>query len=242
MRTFLIVTVVALATPLLNWGQQVSEHQANRAELLIKQLRSDDSDVRSKAFEKLRSDPALLRDSRTKTALVNLLDHENHETASGEEEDYAEYVSRLTETVAKLVDWDDKRQVCVLADSVVLPDELANHARVAVPCLLQRLKGALPVARGAAVALLIQAMSKGRSDLDSSTIQTIQQVTVNALHDPDPSVRIPTVKALEHFGETDMIPALTVVAKTDPDPSEGYAIRKWAAEAISAIEKRASER
>jgi hypothetical protein len=92
-----------------------------------------------------------------------------------------------------------------------------------------------------AVALLVEALAKGRSELDAGTIQTVQQVILNGLHDPDEGVRIPTVKALEHFGGMDMIPALRVVAETDPDPSEGYAIRKWAAKAIAAIEKRASQ-
>jgi hypothetical protein len=36
-----------------------------------------------------------------------------------------------------------------------------------------------------------------------------------------------------------MIPALTVVAETDSDPAEHYAIRRWAAEAIAAIHQRA---
>jgi hypothetical protein len=35
-----------------------------------------------------------------------------------------------------------------------------------------------------------------------------------------------------------MIPALKIVAETDPDPSEHHAIRKWAAEAIAAIQQR----
>jgi hypothetical protein len=52
-------------------------------------------------------------------------------------------------------------------------------------------------------------------------------------------MKIDTVKALGSFGGEDMIQALKVVAATDPDLGEGYAIRRWAAEAIAAIQKRA---
>jgi hypothetical protein len=48
--------------------------------------------------------------------------------------------------------------------------------------------------------------------------------------------------SLGQFGGEDMIPALRVVAETDPDPAENYAIRKWAAEAIVAIQQRAGQK
>jgi len=170
--------------------------------------------------------------------LVDLLDLENQHVMTGEEEDYAEYVGTLADTVASIVDWNDPRQVCILANSVDPPEQLADHARVVVPCLLKRYKSPSNLVRGATVALLVRALAKGRSELDAETIQTVQQIILSALHDPDNVVKIPTVKALERFGGEDMIPALKVVAATDPDPSEGYAIRKWAAEAIASIEKR----
>jgi len=90
--------------------------------------------------------------------------------------------------------------------------------------------------------MLVQALSAGRSDLDAARVQAVRQAILKGLSDPDADVKIPTVKALERFGGADMIPALKVVAETDPDPSEGYAIRKWAAEAIAAIQKRADQR
>jgi hypothetical protein len=89
------------------------------------------------------------------------------------------------------------------------------------------------------VAVLVQASAKGKRHLDAATIQTVRQIILNALRDPDEDVKIPTVKVLERFGGADMPPALRVVAETDPDPSEHYAIREWAAEAIAAIQKRA---
>jgi len=239
MRSFLVITLV-VGSLTVTWGQQTPGPKATRAELLTK-LRSDDVEERFEAYEQLHSDPDALRSAVVKAAFVNLLDRENHHVMTGDEEDYAEYVSSLAETVAKFGDWSDPRQVCVLANSVDPPEELADHAKVAVPCLLQRSKSSSPLARGAAVALLVQALAKGRGDLDAGTVQTVRQVILNGLRDPDEAVKIPTLKALERFGAEDMIPALRNVAEADPDPSEGYAIRKWAAEAIAAIQKRTGD-
>jgi len=225
-------------------AQQTSTSSAGRAESLI-QLRSTDSEVRSRAFDRLRSDPVALRDPKVKAALVSLLDRENKEPIHGEEEDYAEYTSWLAGTVAKIVDWDDLRQVCVLANSVDLPDELADHAKVAIPCLLGRLKNGLnryapgpDISRGDVIAMLVQASGKGKSEIDADTTRTVREVVLSALQNHDADIKIPTIKALERFGGTDMIPALKVVAETDPDPLEHYAIRRWATEAIAAIHKR----
>jgi hypothetical protein len=136
------------------------------------------------------------------------LDRENQITLGCEDEGYAEYVSWLAETVAKVVDWSDHRQVCILANGLDLPDELARHAKVAVPCLLRRFKNASSLFHGPIVGMLIQAVAKGKSDLDAATVQTVKQITLSALRDPDEGLKIPTVEALELFGEADLIPAL----------------------------------
>jgi hypothetical protein len=217
-------------------AQQASPSSANWAGLLT-QLRSSDSEVRSEALDQLRSDPAALRDPKVRAALINQLDRENQETFSAEEEDYASYVSWLSDTVAKVVDWKDPRKVCILANAADIPDELADHAKIAVPCLLRRLRNAHAF-QGDVMAALVQALEKGRHDLDPATIQAVKHATFSALRDPDASVRAETVDALAKFGEADMIPALRVVAETDPDPTQHYAIREWAAKAIVAIEQR----
>jgi HEAT repeats len=240
MQILFALTLAACAMLTAGWGQQIPAHKPSRAELLT-WLRSDNAEVRSEALDRLRTDPVALRDPKVKAALVNQLDRENRETLYAEEEDYAGYLSWLVDTVAKVVDWSNPRQVCILANGAYLTDELADHAKVAVPCLLQRFKNAAAPPRGAAVAMLVQALSKGRGELDAVTIQAVRQIILSALHDPDDVVKIPTVKALGSFGGEDMIPALRNVVETDPDPSEGYAIRKWAAEAIAAIQKRAGQ-
>jgi hypothetical protein len=84
--------------------------------------------VRSVAFESLRTDPAALRDPKVRAALVDLLDHENHEASesvkdqghteyigSGQDEAGSEYIGALADTVAKIVDWSSPCQVCILA-------------------------------------------------------------------------------------------------------------------------------
>ncbi|HXM12184.1 MAG TPA: HEAT repeat domain-containing protein [Terriglobales bacterium] len=244
MRIILLSVIAASATVTAASAQQTSAFSASREKLLV-ELRSDDSQVRSRAFGQLRSDPSALRDPDVKAALVHLLDRENQEPIHAEEEDFADYASWLAEVVAKIVDWSDPRQVCVLANSIVVPDELADHAKVAVPCLLRRLRNGLnryapgaDTSRGSVVAMLVQASAKGRRQLDASTIQRVRRIILNALHDSDAGVRIDTVRVLGRFGDEDMIPALKVVAEKDPDPSESYAVRKEAAEAIVGIQER----
>lgn len=250
----ILLLVALIYMPLIpSRGQQAPAHRLSTAEL-VAQLRSDDVQVRSGAFDSVRTNTIALRDPRVRTALVDLLDRENHDTSdsvkgqghaeyigSGEDEAGSEYIGALADSVATIVDWSSPRQVCILADSVFPPHELADHAKVAVPCLLQRSKNAPSPVRGYVVALLVQALAKGRGDLDAVTIQAVQQIILSALHDPEDVVKIPTVKALGDFGGEDMIPALKVVADADPDPSEGYAMRKWATEAIVAIQKRAAQ-
>jgi len=238
-RTILVSLIAVCATASAVSGQQTSPSSASRVQLLA-QLHSSDAEVRSEAFDQLRSDPVALRDPKVKIALVNLLDRENNEPIYGEEEDFANYTSWLAETVAKIVDWSDSHQVCVLANSVDLSDELANHAKVSVPCLLRRLKNGQnryaygpDTSRGSVVALLIQALAKGRSELDSATRQTLRRTILNALHDPNDGIRIDTENGLAKFGGEDFIPALRVVAEKDPATGE------WAIHAIVEIQQRA---
>jgi len=185
----------------------------------------------------LRSDPAALRDPAVKTALVNLLDRENREAIAGEEEEYAEYTSWLADTVAKVVDWNDPHQVCILADSVDLPDELADHARVSIPCLLRRYKNASSLMRGPIIATMVQALAKGERDLEPTTIQAVRDRIVSALKDRNTGVKIDVINALGEFGKADMILVLSEVAENDSDPYD----KRVTAEAIAAIRQRAQQ-
>ena len=240
----MLVSLIAVcATVSAVSGQQTPAHKPSTAEL-IAQLRSDNEQARSGAFESVRTNPAALRDPQIKAALVNLLDRENHEppSESGEDEGYAEYTSWLADTVAKVVDWSDPRQVCILANSIDLSDELANHAKVAVPCLLKRYNNSPARFRGNVVAMLVQAQAKGKSDLDAATVSEIHEITLSGLRDPDHGVKGETIRALGKFGGADMIPALRASADADASNDAGSrSIRRRTLQAIAEIEKRAGE-
>jgi hypothetical protein len=75
--------------------------------------------VRSEALDQLRTDPVALRDPKVKAALIDQLDRESQEPMYDEEEDYASYLDWLADTVAKVVDWNNPRQVCVLANGAM---------------------------------------------------------------------------------------------------------------------------
>jgi HEAT repeat protein len=220
-------------------AQQISASSSNAAELL-RQLSSEEPVVRNGALEQLRSNPDALRDPKIKTALIKLLDQENHVKFSMDDEGYAEYVAWLDAAAAKVIDWSDQRQECILTDGVYLQDELADHAKASLPCLLRRFESAPHFVRGRVAAMMVQALAKGRNEVDPATREAVEQTTLNALHDSDEGVRIDIVKGLGEFGTEDMVPALRVLAKTDPTPAVyGYSRRKWAAEAIAQIQKRA---
>ena len=66
---------------------------------------------------------------------------------------------------------------------------------------------------------------------------------VNALRDPNVLVKGFVISGMADYGTPDMIPALRKVVETDPEPAvEGHSVRKWAAEAIASIQKRAGRR
>jgi len=93
--------------------------------------------------------------------------------------------------------------------------------------------------RADAAAVLVQAWAKAGKQLGPSLSERVKQITLTALRDPEEAVRSHTIGALGKFGGQDMIPALRQVAETDPSPEvQGHSIRKRAAKAIEAIQKR----
>jgi len=243
MRRILMLIFISSMGLAVSFGQRPSGNESDRAELLQK-LRSDKVDDRVGAYEKLRTDSSALRDPSVKTALIDLLDRESHVALNDEQEGYIEYISELTDTVTNLADWEDQRQVCILVRSPYPPrDAIASHAKIAVPCLLQKAQSRESLGRGRAIAILVQALGTKTNELDSATVQRIQQVILNALHDQAFDVRALTVEALGRFGQQDMIPALQQISETDPTPAapNGYSIRKLAGEAIASIQKRSGQ-
>lgn len=223
---------------------------------LLRQLHHAQWAERAEAYEKLRSDSKVLSDHRVQEELLNLLgretgyirrkagDPEPDDIPDEQGEAFVEYVGALGDTVDSFADWNDPRQVCLLVHEAYNPDsrfaaKIAARGEIALPCLMQMFASEVGLVRAEAAPVIVQALAK-TAGLDLKTIQAAKQLILKALRDREEAVRINTVEALGSFGEQDMIPALRQVAETDPAQAVGgYPIRKWAAKAIAAIEKRA---
>jgi hypothetical protein len=252
----MLFMVVGILMAVVCAAQQQTASKLSGAELLV-QLRSDKWTDRANAYGQLRSDANALSDPKVQQALLDVLNegnqliedvNRNPQGPSVDEkygEDYVEYVGDLGETVDSFANWNDPRQVCIYVHEPYNPEskfaaKIASHGKVAVPCLIQMYASDVGLARAEAAPVLVQALAKSSDQLDSNTIANVKQVIQNALRDPVDAVRSTSVRALEKFGQLDMIPALERVAESDPSPEvQGYSIRKSALNAIAAIQKRA---
>jgi len=244
-----ILTVSVLLVITSAFGGQQKKLTANQSAAdLLTGLKSQDWTARAEAYEQLRRNPTAIEKAEVRSALLDLLDRENHLTMSTapepeNEEQYAEYVASLLGTVDSFADWKNPRELCILAHSSYNTDspfaaKLAAVGRPIIPCLMQMAKSDRPGDRLESVAVLVQLRSRVR-DLGLGTVQEIRVVTIRALHDPDDGVREFTVDSLRDFGGEDMIPALQEVAESDPAPEvQGISTRKNALKAIAAIQKR----
>jgi len=105
---------------------------------------------------------------------------------------------------------------------------------------MKRSASVISMNRAASVPVLVQALAKAKDTLDPGTVQSASRIVLGALQDPDELVRALTIHALAGFGAEDTIPALRKVAEADPEPEvDGHSIRRLAADAIAAIQKRA---
>jgi hypothetical protein len=259
MKTILLVVILFLTTGPGCWGQDTTPKKTSIVALLGK-FRSTDQSIREEAFEQIRSDPANLQRPEVRTALLSLLDRESHELDAqlleaqkkgypdeGDNEPFAEYFSELLGAVDSFADWNDRRQACILVNADPSDDsdfaaKIADHASVALPCLMKRSESAIGMNRAVSVAMLVQVLAKSTDTLDHKTIQAAKQIILGALQDSDEGVRAFTVQALGTYGAADMVPALQKVAETDPSPIvDGQSVRSMALEAIAKIQKRASQ-
>jgi HEAT repeat protein len=246
-----LIAFAMMACSNLAFGQQKSAAQTTQ-ELLVK-LHSPKWSERAAAFEQLRGDANAMKLPGVRSALLDLLNRENHSSPSKEpdydpayHEEWAEYLSALDETAVGLVDWKNAGQLCILAHSPFDPDsqfaaKLVATGQSIYPCLLQMVDSPSLADRYTAVAVLIQLRAKS-GQLDVAGVEKINQITLAALHDSDELVRVGAVHALASFGGADMIPALQEVAQSDPAPEvHGSSIRKAAARAIMAIQQRSTK-
>ena len=255
MRIILATTLVACLAAPLACGQNVGASRQSVSALLA-QLQSKDPAQRSRSYEALRSDMEVMRSKEVQAALLDLLDRENGEIESalrasheqeGLGEGFAEYVAELGKTVDSYADWTDTHQVCILVHQAYewntrFAAEIAAHAKVSIPCLVQMYRSDVGLTRAEAAPTLVRALAEVKDGLDAEIKQKSRQVILRALHDPSEAVRSKTVKSLERFGTPDMIPALEEVAMSDPADARDYGfwIREYAAHAIAAIHNRAA--
>jgi HEAT repeat protein len=258
LKTTLLVAISFFPISLCGWGQDKTAHEPSLLALLAK-LHSNEQSVRAEAYEQVHSNPAYLQRPEVRTALLDLLDRESHQLDSqlleaqekgypdeGDNEPFAEYFSDLLGTVDAFADWNDARQACILvnanpSDESDFTAKIADHARVTLRCLMKRCESAIGMNRAVSIPVLVQALAKAKGTLDPATIQAAKRIVSGALQDSDEAVRAFTVHALGRYGAEDMIPALRKVADADPSPEmDGHSIRKSAAEAIGAIQKRTS--
>lgn len=249
MRMSKIILLAVMCTGLSSWCQQLPTIKPSVPQLVAK-LHSSHLVERSEAIDEIRSDSVALHSRRVQETLIDLLDKENkgspEDTASEDDEgeEYPEYFASLRETVNSFADWNDPRQACILVyagsnDYPSSPQRAAARARAAMPCLLRRSKSDVAIDREIASIMLVEALARGKEAVDMDTAQSARQIILSHLQDKDDGVRASTVDALSKFGGIDMIPALKLVASNDPSPEvEGHSIRKSAAEAIAAIQKR----
>jgi len=236
--------------------------------VLLQQLRSDHPFEREHAFNQLRSKPEADRDPKVRQALLELLDRENKALEAENrtppqpdtpkqrdvEEGDAEYLGQLGGLIDTFADWSNPRQVCIFVHEAYNPDsefgaKIAAHARLAVPCLLQMANSDIGAIRAEAIPTLVQALAKGRREIETGEVALVQQQIVKGLHDQDAVVQGETVIALGAYGASDMIPALEDVARFDPgsetradNGTQWFPIREEAEKAITQIRQRQGEK
>ena len=259
MKIVLLVGISCFTIGISSLAQQNVSNKTGVVVLLTR-LQSQSGEERSKAFEALRSSPAALKSPEVRAALLDLLDRENHERDTrllqaqnspqadkdeAEDEGYAEYYGHVLGAVDSFADWNDLRQACILADASYNDDsafaaEVADHATVTLPCLMKKSESAITLERIVTVPVLVKILGKANSTLEPKTALAARQIVLSALQDPDDAVRAFTVNALGSYGGKDMVTALRKVAETDPSSPDvdGSSIRKAAAQAIDAIQKR----
>jgi hypothetical protein len=241
MKRFAIVFAMVWSMAGLLSGQQVGKMDVQKT---LSRLHSNDWVERSAAYEKLRADRTALRSPEVRAALFELLAREDQEPSRSEE--WGEYVGWLEDTVAAVADWNSSEQVRFLANLHMLPVQLADHAKVAVPFLIERYnRGDLaPSDKEEVLDILIRAYGAPRSGLDPEVREQVKIAILQALKGPGSDLRHSTALLLAERGgtATDMIPALEELAKTDPEPEGGYMVRRAAREAIEDIQKRAKDK
>lgn len=116
---------------------------------------------------------------------------------------------------------------------------LSAHGSVVAGCLISELTGREPDAmRAEAASALVQAIATARPPLEAQLSARARDAVLKALRDRTVEVRVATVTALAEFGDESMVPALRLVAKSDPVLS----LRDYTALAVTRMCKRLGAR
>jgi HEAT repeat protein len=138
----------------------------------------------------------------------------------------------------------DSRQTCVVLRGLNRADDdfaatISAHGNAVTACLISELLGRKPgSARADAASALVQAMATATPALDAKTSLRAREAVLNALRDRAVEVRVAAVTALADYGDETMVPALQMVAKSDPILS----LREYTALAVSRMCKRLGTR
>jgi hypothetical protein len=92
-----------------------------------------------------------------------------------------------------------------------------------------------------AVKISVHLLASAGESLNPDIAEVMKSVVVLAVHDKRVEVRFETVDWLGRLGKSDMIPALSELAESDPGygaTKDEIAVRKNAAQAIIAIQQR----
>jgi hypothetical protein len=163
-------------------------------------------------------------------------------------ESYGEYVSYLAGTTAKIADWRDQRQVCILAHSPYDPDSefgsdlVTKGGAIAIPCLLRMSQGGFGD-RYQSIPLLVH-FGASASEVSPAIHKQVQDAIMSGLRDSNVIVRQGTVEAIGKYGKQDMIPVLQKIAESDPvsrrlaNGQLYFTVRESAIKAIQSIQER----
>lgn len=250
----------------LCFSQDAPQNHRSDSTQLLGALKSNDPHTRVGAVEQIRSNPAMLHDSSVQSALLDLLDLEtregNERIREGERrraehkegnpdsiDDNAMYMDDLLNVIESFVNWHDPRQICLLAKEGAALDstdarESAARAQAALPCLQGLSKSDLFMDRMRAARISVALLAGAKSNLDPSTAEAMRQMVVLALRDQVVEVQWEAVDWLGREGGSDMVPALRELVESNPGPNatkDEIAVRKSAASAITAIERREAQ-
>jgi hypothetical protein len=269
---FLVAMTWAAVLPFC-WCQPPSSKPA--ISQILARLQSKEWTERSSGIERIYDQPDVLDSAKLRLVLLNLLDRENlkpdknaHDTQmnktsntnasraeeGADEEAFAWYLTAIQSIVGSFVNWTEPRQACIMVNSGWVdyrtsPQEAALRAKAAMPCIFKMAEDGRTAYRDVAIPMLVEALAKGNTALDSTTVRKAKHIIMGDLHDSDVGIRIGTIIALGDYGEADVIPALQEIARTDPafektsDAGDNrFLVRDAAVKAITRIQGRAEQR